>query len=52
MEIKKIEIVISVGVGVYGYLPASAFDNQFLLVRPESDWYFDKPSKTCRLGRK
>ena len=36
-EIKKFEIVISVGVGVYEYLPTSALDNQFLLVRSESD---------------
>ena len=36
-EIKKFEIAISVGVGVYEYLPTSALDNQFLLVRPESD---------------
>ena len=33
-------------------LPAPAPDNQFVLVRPECDWYFDKQSKTWRLGRK
>ena len=26
----------------YEYLPAYAPDNQFVLVRPESNWYFDK----------
>ena len=34
------------------FLPASAPDNQFVLVRPESDWYFDKQTKSWRLGRK
>lgn len=34
------------------FLPAPAPDNQFVLVRPESDWYFDKQSKSWRLGRK
>ena len=34
------------------FLPASAPDNQFVLVRPESDWYFDKQSRSWRLGWK
>ena len=31
------------------FLPAPPRDIQFLLVRPESDWYFDKRSKAWRL---
>lgn len=38
--------------GKHEYLPASAPDDQFVLVRPESDWYYDKQSKTWRLARK
>ena len=34
------------------FLPASSPDNQFVLVRPESDRYFDKKTKSWRLGRK
>ena len=36
----------------YEFLPAPAPDNQYVLVRLESDWYFNSQPKTWRLGRK
>ena len=34
------------------FLPAVPPDDQYVLVRAESDWYWDKPSMKWRLGRK